>query len=244
MRLPPPAFAAIALICAASAPAANDDAPEAVVTKIGEHRYALGELRFDAKTREIEIPVTVNMREGGPMEYLLVHEHGKVHESVFVTTASPLHVQIAMKLLRYQEGLGDLFNRLLTPEALAREGGDVVDRGDEVVFRFIERAAGADVEEERDGVRLEEMILDAETERAMAEEPWVFTGSTNEGGTFMAEAEGSIIAVYLDPLAIFNTPREGADIDRRWWGRPDAIPEIGAKGVVVIAPADAPDTAD
>jgi len=213
---------------------------DARVSQIGEHLYRLGELRFDSESREIEIPVVVNMREGGPMEYLLVHEHGKVHESVFVTTASPLHVQIAMKLLRYREGYGDVFNRLLSPEALEREGGGEDGRGDEVVFRFFERSPLEGVGEREDsgeGLRLEAMILDAESGEAMREEPWIFTGSSTQEGTFLAEAEGSIIAVYLDHLAIFNMTREGADIDRRWWALPDAIPEVGVAGVVVIAPA-------
>ncbi len=44
------------------------------VKKIGENLYRLGEIEFDAKSREIRFPVTVNQREGGPIEYLLVRE--------------------------------------------------------------------------------------------------------------------------------------------------------------------------
>src|SRR5690606_6298120 len=47
--------------------------PEGGVKKVGATLYRIGEVEFDAKTREIRFPVTVNMREGGPMEYILVH---------------------------------------------------------------------------------------------------------------------------------------------------------------------------
>ncbi len=40
----------------------------------------------------------------------------------------------------------------------------------------------------------------------------------------MAEAEGSIIAIYLDHLAMFNMfSREGADLDERWGARHTVI---------------------
>ena len=51
----------------------------------------LGEIEFDAKSREIRLAAAMNMPEGGPIEYLLVHESGKVHESMLVTKARPLH---------------------------------------------------------------------------------------------------------------------------------------------------------
>jgi hypothetical protein len=201
--------------------------PQPEVKKIGETRYRIGGIEFDAKTREVRFPVTVNMREGGPIEYVLVHEHGKVHESIFTTAISPTHLQVAMKLLRYKSGNGDVFNRLLTPEAIAKEGGKKEDRGDSVFFRFL--AEGTET-----GVPVYEFVIDGESATPMSPGPWIYTGSKVEEGTFMAEAEGSIIAVYLDPLALFNMTRAGADLDDRWGARSSVIPEIGTKGTLTI----------
>lgn len=198
----------------------------AKVERIGEHRYRLGEIEFDAKTREIRLPATVNMREGGPVEYLLVHEKGKVHESILTTAVPPLHLQIAMKLLRYRAGYGDVFNRFLPPEALEKEGGKEADRGETVSFTF--QAEG------RAEQPVYELVMDGESAEAMTPGGWIYTGSTVEDGRFMAEAEGSIVAIYLDSLALFNMTRDGADIDERWGARHNAIPEIGTKGVFTI----------
>jgi hypothetical protein len=214
--------------------AAEVKAPEVSVKKIGENLYRLGEIEFDAKSREIRFPVTVNQREGGPIEYLLVRETGKVHESILTTSISPLHLQIVMKLLRYQGGNGDVFNRLLAPEVLEKEGGKEADRGETVSFLFQPEGGKA--------LPVYEMVIDGESAEAMAPGDWIYTGSAVEEGAFMAEAEGSIIAIYLDHLAMFNMSREGADLDERWGARHTVIPEIGTKGTLTIRAGEKPVT--
>jgi len=202
-------------------------APEVSVQKVGETLYRIGEIEFDAKTREIRFPVTVNMNEGGPLEYVLVHERGKVHESILTTSVSPLSLQVAMRLLRYKAGHGDIFDRLLAPEVLEKEGGTEADRGDSMIFAF--QAEGAET-----AIPVYEFVIDGERAEAMTPGGWIYTGSVAEDGLFMAEVEGSIIAIYLDHLALFNMSREGADIDERWGARSSAIPEIGTKGTLTI----------
>ncbi|MDF1862004.1 MAG: YdjY domain-containing protein [Verrucomicrobiales bacterium] len=219
-------FVVLAGIVSAEGETVEKERP--AVTKVGENLYRLGEVALNAKTREIRIPITVNMREGGPIEYVLVHENGKIHESIFTTAVSPLHIQVAMKLLKYKSGNGDVFNRLLAPEVLEKESGTKEDRGDPVSVRF--------EMEGKDPVPVSETVFDGGVAKPMAEEPWIYTGSAVEEGTFMAEAEGSIIAIYLDHLAMFNMTREGADLDDRWGANDDAIPEIGTKGVLVLSP--------
>ncbi|MEM7699033.1 MAG: YdjY domain-containing protein [Verrucomicrobiota bacterium] len=206
-----------------------DEGKKPAVTKIGETKYRLGEVTFDAKTRELEIPVVVNMNEGGPVEYLLVHEQGKVHESIFTTKVAPVDLQIAMKLLRYEEGHGDVFNRFLPAELVESEGGREADRGDPVDFVFLEQA-------QENETSAPNLVIDAEGALPMDRGDWVFTGSYVDGDIFMAEAEGSIIAIYLDHIAMFNMTREGAETDERWGANGDLIPDIGTQGRLVIRP--------
>lgn len=213
---------------------AEAKAPGVSVKKVGEHRYRLGEIEFDARTREIRFPVTVNQREGGPIEYLLVRDTGKVHESILTTAVSPLHLQIVMKLLRYRSGNGDVFNRLLAPEILEAEGGKKAGRGEAVSFLFEPEGGKA--------VPVCELVIDGESAEPMKPGDWIYTGSAVEEGAYMAEAEGSIIAIYLDHLAMFNMTREGADLDERWGARHSAIPEIGTKGALVIRAGEKPVT--
>ena len=164
------------------------------------------------------------------MEYLLVHETGKVHESVLVTEISPLHLQIALKLLKYETGHGDVFNRLLPPHLIKEEGGSQDERGELTEFLF--QPDNSEIE-----TAASKMVLDGDSQEPLQSPGWIHTGSTHQEGQFMAEAEGGFIAIYLDPNAMFNMTRGGADIDERWGANADAIPEIGTKGELVIRPA-------
>lgn len=194
-------------------------------------------MTFDAGSGEISIPVTVNLRKGGPIEYLLVHENGKVHESILTTTARPRDLQIALKLLKYEAGEGDVFDRFLPSEDRQLRGGKSEERGTPVSFTIRWKDEGG-VERTESAHR---WIIDGDTKETrddpgepMPEHPWNFTGSLIHEGQFMAELEGSIIAIYLDPVAIFNTTVRGSEFDERWGANEDAIPRIGTHGTLVI----------
>lgn len=203
------------------------------VERTGEHRYRIGEIEFDSETRELRLPAKVNMREGGPTEYLLVHEKGKVHEAILTTPVSPLHLQIALKLLRYQAGGERLFERLapsggfdepkVTPEQTRER-----ERAGAEAMQFSFKPEGGEV------IMDNAMVYDAESGRAMENGEWIYTGSGVENGRFLAESTGSIVAIYLDPIALFNMTREGAEIDERWGANRDILPAVGTLGVFTI----------
>ena len=83
-----------------SPPAAAEPAKPSV-TKLDGTRYQIGAVTFDEKTREIRFPARVNMTEG-LLEYLIVHQNGKVHEALLSTEISPTHLNLALTLLRYR----------------------------------------------------------------------------------------------------------------------------------------------
>lgn len=209
---------------------AKEDQSRPEITKIGDYRYRLAGMTFDSQTREVFIPVTVNMREGGPIEYILVHENGKVHESIFVTKESPYQLQVVLKLLKYNTGKGDVFNRMYPPEVLEKEGGTEAERGDAVQFFFQEKG-------EVETLPVTAMMLDAKTSAPMTPGSWIITGSKIQDGNFLAEAEGSILAVYLDEISLFNMTRDGADNDERWGAFSKNIPEIGTQGFLILSPS-------
>ena len=208
--------------------------PEARVTKIGEHQYRLGEITFDAKTREVRLPTVMNMREGGPIEYLLVHENGAVHEALLTTKVRGLNLQVVLKLLRYQVGEGDLFDAFLPEEERRQkiENAENTERGD---------AMDLVVSWDKDGEHQEhpaaDWILDAETEKAMTDEPWILTGSHFYNGHFLADTEGSLIGIYLDQSALLNMSRKSAVNDERWGANAAITPEIGQEITLILKPA-------
>lgn len=214
------AFAGIA--GEAEAPAAAP-AGEPLVEQAGENRYRIGLVELHAVTREIRFPAVVNLEEG-PLEYILVKDAGKVHESLLRTDVSPAHLQVGLKLLRYRAGWGRLFDHLWPPgEAPLREAA-----GEEVEILV----SWAGMPE----IPLRKAILDRGTGKPMDETPWVFTGSDVIDGQFQAEVEGSIVAIYRDGLAMINTPHPQSLDDENWCPVAKVLPARETKVEVVIRP--------
>ncbi len=214
------------------------DEPQPIVKKVGETTYRVGLIEFDAKTREVSIPVVVNQREGGPIEYVLVSEVGKTHEAILTTKARPMDLQIALKLLKYKAGEGDVFDKMLPAEDRKIKGDKSAERGDPVDFLIKWQAEGQEKSSSINQWLIDGATIknDKEVGKTMPDHPWNYTGSVVSEGKFYAEIEGSIIGVYLDPVALFNTTVPGAEIDERWGANHTIIPEIGTKATLIIQP--------
>src|SRR6185503_8141895 len=65
--------------------------------------FEIGKLRLDQAKGTISFPAAVNLREG-PIEYLLVAEYGKIHESLLRTEVDPYSIQLALLLRGAQPG--------------------------------------------------------------------------------------------------------------------------------------------
>lgn len=222
---PPPADAPVAT------PAAAEPVKPSVKQLDGD-RFQVGEVTFDKKTREIRFPAKVNMTEG-QLEYLVVHENGKVHESLLSTTISPTHLNLAFTLLRYPPSR-ELYtvseNDQPTP-ATAQEVPAEVKNGARIMI---------DVEWTADGKKnrkpVNEWIQHAVKEVAMPAGPWVYGGSSFGEGKYFPETTGDVAAIFLSNAAIINYPGEDGDNDDVWTPYTKRIPAEATDVTVIISP--------
>lgn len=201
-----------------------------LVKQIGASTFQVGLIEFDAKTKIISLPAEVWNTEG-LMEYVLVHDNGKIHESILTTKISPTHLQVAMKLLKFTAGKGELFERI-------RNSSDrtvKVDNTEKVGSSF-EVKVNWKEEGELKTASICQLILNPETMQPIKECIWKYTGSVVYKGQFLAELEGSIIGLYLDPAALFNTNAPRSDSDEHWGANKAALPKSGTKVVVTLVP--------
>ena len=77
------------------------EAAKTRIKKAGPTEYTLGDIQFSSATHEIRVPATMNMTEG-ILEYALVHENGKTHESLLRTKVSPTELNVALLLCNYE----------------------------------------------------------------------------------------------------------------------------------------------
>lgn len=202
------------------------------VKKLDDTRYQIGRVSFDQKTREIRFPTTVNMT-AGLLEYLIVHQNGKVHEALLCTEISPTDLNLAFTLLRYPP------SRELYP--LLDEDSAASSKFPDVPADVKARARVAiDVEWTVDGkvrrVPVNEWIQHGVKSTPMPAGPWVYGGSEFFEGKFIPETSGDIAAIFLAMSALINYPGDDNDNDDVWTAFPKRVPAEGTNVTVIIAP--------
>jgi len=177
----------------------------------------IGPVAIDAEKRAVRFSARVNQNEG-LLEYALVSEQGKVHESLLRTEVEPYDLQVALLLLGLKGGGNLQF-----------QGDPTPPKGDPVRIT-VEWPEGDGVK----SVRLEDLIWNERQKKAMDHADWVFTGSRFLEGVFLAQMERSIVAVFRDPAAIIDNPQTDAADDTVWFPRKDLVPPPGTAVIVTI----------
>lgn len=173
----------------------------------------LGLVRVDPVGRSLRFPIEINQREG-LVEYALVAQTGKTHESLFRTAAEPTHIHAGLLLL----GGAPAYVSELASDPLAPLPGEPV---------FVEVAWR---EGEAEIIKpLESFIAGAAVGGKPRPKPWIYNGSVMTDDGFVAQAEGSIVSLQLDPHALINNPHPGRTNDESYI--PDGFFLMGVIGV-------------
>ena len=213
------------------------DGPNSVeaptVQDLGNGKFKLGIVGFEQKTRQISFPAEVNMKEGA-LEYAIVHQNGKIHEAILITKARPFHVNIALKILGYEESK-ELFPILGEDFRPTGKFPDVPEKTRnaaraEIQLRWKGKSGDAE------GATLNDWITNTVTQKPLAPKPWVYGGSYFHEKSFQAEASGDIVALFTTNSSLFNWPGRDAALDDVWIPTTARIPEVGTPVTVTIKP--------
>lgn len=203
--------------------------PAKAIKKLEGSRYELNGIIFDQKTRAIRIPAKVNMTEG-LLEYALVHESGKVHESLLSTAISPFDLNVVLLLLSYEPGTGFFDTSDQNAGAVPVKNPKLPAAAQLKATLEWKAPDGTDKTS-----RLESLLLNLDKKGTVTDGPFTYTGSmVTDDGTFMAKDTGSILALYVDVLAVINNPREGNENDDIWVPDKTKIPEKDTAVTLVL----------
>ncbi len=189
-----------------------------VIKMIKPGVFEIGSVRLDKEMGIVEFDAVINMNKG-LLEYLLVGKSGKLHESLLRTDVEPFDLQIALLMI----GLEGTMN------PLAGQGDTRIPSGDpvKIILKINKNGKIKDLP-------VESLIYTKGKDKKIESIDWVFTGSIVENGIFMAQAEKSIVALYHDPIAMFdNKSTEGAS-DEVWSVNSLTVPPVGTKVTVTI----------
>jgi len=196
-------------------------------------------IRLDKPKRRISFPGTVNMRVG-LIEYLLVTELGKTHESLLATKILPRDIHLAMLLIGTPDNSKANSNEPVPPSAI-----------DTSYLRSAPKLKGSPVrisvawtkDGKRKEIPAERWIFNLQTNHAMTTGPWTYNGSLVQDGVFLADQELSIVAVITDPTALVNNPRAGYDNDEIWQVQDKVVPPLDTPVEVSITLEEGKSTA-
>ena len=182
--------------------------------KISDSKYLFGQVLLDQKERFLEFNATTN-QTNGLIEYALVHEDGKTHESLFRTKVRPQIIHACLLLLKIP-----VEQRFFTN--LWAEKPSVIE--------FSKSSIDTKVFWEENGTSvstsLENLALNSKNQQTLKEGVLIFTGSKKIEETYLAEMSGSIIAVYADEEAVINSSDHDSNNDDVWLANGKEMPEI------------------
>ncbi|KAB2638925.1 MAG: hypothetical protein DVB25_06745 [Verrucomicrobia bacterium] len=222
----------------AAAPATGGVEPakgQAVFVQLDENRLKIGEVELNKHSRLIHFPAVFNQRDG-LLEYVIVHDKGKVHESLLRTSINATHLNIALKLLGFES------SRELFPLRDEEGGGDGLMP---VVPPAVKAAARVEIRLQwKDGgtahsATVNECIKNTKNDKVMAAGPWIYGGSAVHEGRFVAEMTGDIVAILTNEAAIFNFPGDSNKVGENygdWFVLTKVVPTIGTPVTVQIGP--------
>jgi hypothetical protein len=171
-------------------------------------------ITLDLSKREISFPAVSN-QVNGLVEYALVHETGKTHESLFRSKVSPRNLQAALLLARVRTA-PDFVENLWKEDRLKM---DVSASKLNIFVSWTEK-------DKLKAIPLEDMAINSHSKKAIAIGSFVFNGSRFVGNVFMAEESGSIVAVYADDTAMINSGDYDSNNDDVWLARKQTMPPL------------------
>ena len=205
------------------------------VKEIGPNEFEVGGIRFNGQTREIRVPTVVNIKQA-PIEYMLVHETGKVHESVLRTAIKPSDLQVAMLLCHYEPGTVGLAHPEAPKDLTPIKPLELKNPGANRVVVQVEWKEKGETKK----APLSDWMQDINTRKPPPDlQTWIFSGSYVDEDGFAGDREGSFFASYLDRSAMFNSPAKGNWDDAAWISNPALIPDEGTAVTLIITPSPA-----
>jgi hypothetical protein len=212
---------------------AGDDSKDTnppAVQMIGPGLYRVGAVLVNRDERTVSFESQLNTN-AGPMEYLLVHERGKVHESILKTSAEPFHIHTAMLLL----GVAPSTN---SAGAEAASGPIEEPAAIKLPGRKIEVTVSWTAAGRRQDVPGGELVFNTQANGPLTNAAWVYNGSRMISGRYIAQIEGSIISLITDAGAQVNQTGPGHDNDQIWTASTNRLPRAGVPARVTLKLAE------
>ena len=222
-----------------AAPAAEDAARDALRAALAEAGVLID---FEAGAAAIDVGVLV---KDDLLEYLLIGPLGATHESLFQTNVTPSFLNTALLALGAEPGTNATWETIDPPPTLEeRRAGKkpytVTPPFGDGFYLYVTWREGDEVFR----YRLEDLVANLKTGRAMARHRFVFLGSTflppeaeGDAPVFAADVEGNLINVsfFRAGHTLLTAALPDCEDQSIWLANPYLLPRRGATVRLVFA---------
>lgn len=192
------------------------------VERVAKGIYRVDNVLLDRNRNLISFPAVSN-QVNGLVEYGIVHENGKTHEALFRTKARPIRLQFVLLLAKMKPAKGFVEN-------LWEEKPKPMDVTAHKIGVFV----SWDHNGSKGNVALETLALNQKDAKPIEPNSFVFNGSRFVGDSFQAESSGSILAVYADDTAMFNSSDYDSNNDDVWYADKNAMPPLETPVIITL----------
>ena len=184
------------------------------IKKVSEGVYEFGGILIDRKTNGISIPAFSN-QVNGLVEYGIVHENGKIHESLFRTQIRPQIFHTSLLLLKLKP-VENFFDNMWSDEP----------KSSDYSKNCLEISVSWEINGTKYLKQIEKLSINQNKNAPLEKKSFIFTGSKMIEGTFLAESSGSILAIYADDTAIINNCDYDSSNDDVWIANKEEMPPL------------------
>jgi hypothetical protein len=194
-------------------------------------RVRLDGVLVDIDKRTLTIPVEINSRTSpGLQEYALVHQSGKTHESILVTTNAAFVIHTAALLVGLDMKAPTNSSRLPSDRLTREQIQGSAKKGVPVAISLVASQGKA-----TQTIPLESLVAGVGSTRAMESGRWIYTGSEFVPAGFSAQLTGSLVSLVSDRSALISYSGTGHDDDKNWQINTNRLPASGSKLNLVLA---------
>lgn len=199
---------------------------------LDDHRIKIGNVIVNHKDRTVTFNAQINMKEG-LLEYICSMPNGKLHESLLVTEADPLHISLGMTLLKFRRFekffpvRDENFEWLPFTEPKPE---DYADAYVQITMTYTQ-----DGKEQKSD--FSDFVVNSQTRQGIDPRDWLYTNSFFYEGAYQASLSGEVISIFASrtsPINYIGDFHDGVN-DTGWIINPQKNLPVGTDVTITIS---------
>lgn len=199
---------------------------------LADGQLKIGKVTVNHKERTVSFPAQINLQEG-ILEYICSMPNGKIHESLLVSEADPLHISLGMTLLKFHR-----FEKFFPMRDENFEWLPFTEpKPADYANSYVQISMTYTHEGKEHKSDFSDFVINSRTRKGLSPNAWLYTNSFFYEGAYQASLSGEIIAIFASrtsPINYIGDFHDGVN-DTGWVANPKQKLPLGAAVTITIS---------